>query len=139
MADCEEPAKVERAEGVGDGEVQNDTKPYRPIKPRLFCSIKYIYVKFQPGTALEKQGIEEGGDQDDIDVVSAGYRYCDHILCPRTKAFWFAFRPEDRDMVEALNADLRTCWDWVAQGYAMVSTLHPIVHSTALTHSYLLL
>ncbi|KAI0729637.1 hypothetical protein C8Q72DRAFT_884198 [Fomitopsis betulina] len=120
MADREEPAKVERAEGVGDGEVQNDTEPYRPIKPRLFCSIKYIYVKFQLGTALEKQGIEEGGDQDDIDVVSAGYRYCDHILCPRTKAFWFAFRPEDRDTVEALNADLRTCWDWVAQGYAML-------------------
>ncbi|KAI0733999.1 hypothetical protein C8Q72DRAFT_880705 [Fomitopsis betulina] len=126
MADCEEPAKVERAEGVGDGEVQNDTEPYRPIKPRLFCSIKYIYVKFQPGTALEKQGIEEGGDQDDIDVVSAGYRYRDHILCPRTKAFWFTFRPEDRDTVEALNADLRTCWDWVAQGYAVVTTLHPI-------------
>ena len=139
MADREEPAKVERAEGVGDGEVQNDTEPYCPIKPRLFCSIKYIYVKFQPGTALEKQGIEEGGDQDDIDVVSAGYRYRDHILCPRTKAFWFAFRPEDRDTVEALNADLRTCWDWVAQGYAVVSTLHPIVRSTALTHSYLLL
>ena len=133
MADREEPAKVERAEGVGDGEVQNDTEPYRPIKPRLFCSIKYIYVKFQPGTALEKQGIEEGGDQDDIDVVSAGYQYCDHILCPRTKAFWFAFCPEDRD------TDLRMCWDWVAQGYAVVSTLHPIVRSTALTHSYLLL
>ncbi|KAI0728074.1 hypothetical protein C8Q72DRAFT_885778 [Fomitopsis betulina] len=133
MADREEPAKVERAEGVGDGEVQNDTEPYHPIKHRLFCSIKYIYVKFQPGTALEKQGIEEGGDQDDIDVVSAGYRYCDHILCPRTKAFWFAFRPEDRDTVEALNADLRTCWDWVAQGYAvpLLSTYdrEKLVHS----------
>ena len=139
MVDREEPAKVERAEGMGDGEVQNDTEPYHPIKHRLFCSIKYIYVKFQPGTALEKQGIEEGGDQDDIDVVSTGYWYRDHNLCPRTKAFWFAFRPEDRDTVEALNADLRTCWDWVAQGYAVVSTLHPIVHSTALTHSYLLL
>ncbi|KAI0727395.1 hypothetical protein C8Q72DRAFT_795983 [Fomitopsis betulina] len=122
MADREEPAKVERAEGVGDGEVQNDTEPYRPIKPHLFCSIKYIYVKFQPGTALEKQGIEEGGDQDDIDIVSTGYQYRDHILCPRTKAFWFAFHPEDRDTVEALNADLRTCWDWVAQGYAVVTT-----------------
>ncbi|KAI0714364.1 hypothetical protein C8Q72DRAFT_891885 [Fomitopsis betulina] len=119
MVDREEPAKVEWAEGVGDGEVQNDTEPYRPIKPCLFCSIKYIYVKFQLGTALEKQGIEEGGDQDDIDVVSAGYWYRDHILCPRMKAFWFTFRPEDRDTVEALNADLRTCWDWVAQGYAM--------------------
>ncbi|KAI0732639.1 hypothetical protein C8Q72DRAFT_793017 [Fomitopsis betulina] len=133
MADCEEPAKVERAEGVGDGEVQNDTKPYHLIKPRLFCSIKYIYVKFQPGMALKKQGIEEGGDQDDIDVVSAGYQYCDHILCPRMKAFWFAFHLEDRDMVEALNTDLRTCWDWVAQGYAvlLLSTYNreKLVHS----------
>ena len=103
MADREEPAKVERAEGVGDGEVQDDTKPYRPIKPRLFCSIKYIYVKFQPGTALEKQGIEEGGEQDDIDVVSAGYRYRDHILCPRTKAFWFAFRLDSMS-AEAFDA-----------------------------------
>ncbi|KAI0720896.1 hypothetical protein C8Q72DRAFT_798350 [Fomitopsis betulina] len=110
MADCEEPAKVERAEGVGDGEVQNDTEPYRPIKPRLFCSIKYIYVKFQLGTALEKQGIEEGALATGIATTS--------YVCAR-RAFWFAFRPEDRDTVEALNADLRTCWDWVAQGYAM--------------------